>query len=106
MVVCHFIVHLAYARVVAAYVRGKYCTQQVLHVCVFVMLVWYMYADAPVSILADFFCNAQVTNSHQNLSNSLTLCKSWDYFINPNPLGCVQYRIQIGGFGTVKVKNT
>ena len=24
-------------------------------------------------------------------------------FINPNPLGCVQNRIQIGGFGTVRV---
>ena len=23
--------------------------------------------------------------------------------INPNPLGCVQNRIQIGGFGTVRV---
>ena len=26
------------------------------------------------------------------------------YFINHNPLGCVQNRIQIGGFGTVGVK--
>ena len=25
--------------------------------------------------------------------------------INPNPLGCVQNRIQIGGFGTVRVTN-
>ena len=28
----------------------------------------------------------------------------WQYFNNPNPLGCVQNRIQIGGFGTVRVK--
>ena len=26
------------------------------------------------------------------------------HFINPNPLGCVQSCIQIGGFGTVRVK--
>ena len=24
-------------------------------------------------------------------------------FINPNPLGCVQNRIQMGGFGTVRI---
>ena len=26
-----------------------------------------------------------------------------EIWFNPNPLGCVQNRIQIGGFGTVRV---
>ena len=25
--------------------------------------------------------------------------------LNPNPIGCVQNRIEIGGFGTVRVNN-
>ena len=73
MVVRHFKVHLAYARVATkndciCAVRVKYSTLQVLCAC-----HARMYTDAPMPTLAYVCHNAQVTNSHQNLSNSLML---------------------------------
>ena len=65
--------HFAYARVAT---KGLHVcgSRKIFHAVGFMCACHArMYADAPVPTLAIFCRNARVTNSHQNLSNSLTL---------------------------------